>query len=207
MQRFSVALFAFLAILALVLPSQARVTNADRLRRGEPLLPPVRRGTPTYAAKRQNPSGVVTPNTSGRIEVRTLGGTVLGHLQTDGPDHLNVDPNSGDAHFEVAGGQVQYLDPRFPPPYFIGGFPNPVLVGGVNTESFVVTLMDNVENSSPTTWVIDATSDKLTPTWTNPDGSSIASSIFYNPSSDLLWLVGGEDGLDGAEPVDFYLVD
>ncbi|KAI0047151.1 hypothetical protein FA95DRAFT_1559408 [Auriscalpium vulgare] len=205
MQRFAVALFAFLAVLALVLPSQARITNAERLRRGEPLLPPVRRGTPTYAAKRQTPSGVAIPNTSGRIEVRTLDGTVLGHLQNDvaGPNHLNFASIANDAIVELAGGHIEVLNSLFTAPFFIGGVGSPILGGGVG----VSTPLTNVGDASPTTWVIDASS-KLIPTWTNPDGSALVASIFYTSSADSFLFIGGDEAIPGpAELVDFYLVD
>ena len=59
MQRFTVVLFALVALFAIVVPSSAntlpqvkRETNADRFARHLPPLPPTRRAT----AKRQRPS-------------------------------------------------------------------------------------------------------------------------------------------------------
>ncbi|KIK55495.1 hypothetical protein GYMLUDRAFT_47698 [Collybiopsis luxurians FD-317 M1] len=58
MKFFSVLTFALAAGTASVSAAPNKETNGERLARGLPPLPPVRRsGTPVYAAKRTGPSG------------------------------------------------------------------------------------------------------------------------------------------------------
>ncbi|KAF8152957.1 fungal hydrophobin-domain-containing protein [Crassisporium funariophilum] len=58
------------AVLAAAAASVAATptTNAERLARGLPLLPPVRRGTPVAAARRSSPSGVSNSCNTGPVQ-------------------------------------------------------------------------------------------------------------------------------------------
>ncbi|VDB87960.1 unnamed protein product [Peniophora sp. CBMAI 1063] len=98
MQRFTVALFALVAILALAFPvidaKTAGVrrldTNADRLRRGEGLIPPssLKRHTPSRveAAKRHQPSSGSgsPPGGSGSVQCRGGDGKTIGYIGDGG---------------------------------------------------------------------------------------------------------------------------
>jgi hypothetical protein len=65
MHRLTVLALTLLLVIASVFPTVlARETNADRLRRGYPPLPPNRRDpSPRDTAKRSAPSAVSTPQT------------------------------------------------------------------------------------------------------------------------------------------------
>ncbi|KZV72245.1 hypothetical protein PENSPDRAFT_369189 [Peniophora sp. CONT] len=108
MQRFTVVLFAIVAILAIAFPAiDAKTagvrrldTNADRLRRGDALIPPSsinRRHNPSRveAAKRHQPSqgSGSPPGGSGSVQCRGGDGQTIGYIGDGG--NVKRGSNSG----------------------------------------------------------------------------------------------------------------
>ncbi|KAI0065505.1 hypothetical protein BV25DRAFT_1836303 [Artomyces pyxidatus] len=185
MQKFAVALFAFLAVLALVLPASARVTNADRLRRGQPPLPPTRRAT----AKRQAPSPSSPQSISGRIQVRDATGlNTLGYIQNtvSGPTGIKFSGSENDLEVLYVGAELVAYSAIFPSPFLIGASGSALLsVGSAAAIPFI-----NVDESISAIWSLDVTTGALTATWKNIDGSILNPVFAYDSVQDKLFLTG-----------------
>jgi hypothetical protein len=193
MQRFTVALFALVAIFALVLPSiDARAsglrrmdTNAARLRRGEGLMPPanLKRHAPSKveAAKRHGPS--LTPGgppggSTGNVQCRGNDGKTIGYLGpngtvkrgTDGAASLSYSRSSG--KISIGGGGIfgALLDSFFP---FNGGLKIDVKIDVNESENAII-------------WDIEESTGKMTPSYIDTDGTKTPCSVERDENSGKL---------------------
>lgn len=242
-------LLAFLALCSLVVearpmkgPAHARdlsveergFSNAERLKRGLPLNPPVfRRVTPgreddptprTPHKPADRPSSVPVPSHtySGRVAIRQTNGTHIGFLNNSDSGIPNVDTVGAlrtDLEVKITGrgdGPFDLLatNPAWAGSPFIGGGTN----GTLSPDSqAVVPLMNTTQTTAgkpPTPtgasaiWDFDAHSSLLTPHWTNLNGSHIAPIILWHREANLLLLTGDESDIDGKSnlAVEFFLV-
>ncbi|KAI0315039.1 hypothetical protein OF83DRAFT_1174198 [Amylostereum chailletii] len=182
MQRFTYVLFALLALLVLVLPTQARVTNAQRLARHQPPLrpaglvkrvgpsaTPVKRVYPSGYEKRAEPSATIPvkrsePSStasvmSGRIQARDYAGKTIGYIWNNatGPDGLQLDPNGEDLVVRFISGKLQAINALFPGP-FIG-----ISDLDVSTASALIAPLAGVtEDVTSTIWSLDYSTGRLT---------------------------------------------
>ncbi|KAI0047152.1 hypothetical protein FA95DRAFT_1606332 [Auriscalpium vulgare] len=203
MQPFAAALLACLALLALMVPSEAGVTNSERFRRGLPPLPPVKRATRTFAAKRQANSPLSSPSYSGALQLRYADGPQVGstagyvaNAVTTGPTGLTVN-TANELSVLYQGGSIQATNALFPAPYYIGGSgTTPLATGSSASIPFI-----NV-NAGPSAkiWTLDPTTGALTASWTNPDGSQIALALIYTPSSNVLSFTGDRASFIAGSP-------
>ncbi|KAJ3483476.1 hypothetical protein NLI96_g6293 [Meripilus lineatus] len=216
--RFFTEIFTLFAILAsytvCAAPTQAgvvrRLTNAERFARGLGPAPPVFKRvlpgveTPTRAyevEKRAKPSGTPPVNYSGRIQIRNKDGSSLGYVVNNpsgvsgsnfgGPQNeLHVTfttTSSGAGPFDIIA-----TNPKFPPPYFIGGAGTTVS-GEFNAVSF-----QHVQQTSPGSrpfaggesaiWSLNTSTKELTPQWVNPDGSKPKTFIGFDIRNNGLFL-------------------
>ncbi|KAI0249651.1 hypothetical protein BJV78DRAFT_1225111 [Lactifluus subvellereus] len=174
-----------LCISAQALPSVlARETNADRLRRGYPPLPPTRRDT----AKRTGPSMRPPQTSSGVIEVRDQSGTRrLGFVDTL-PDpgtgifrvsapgtpqsrHLQA-TFSGSAHTLVA------TNAAFPPPFFLGS-DFPFVTAPKDLFSGEIFFRNIVSSPGAEVWSFDDVTKELTVALPNPAGGTFPTVFWW----------------------------
>ncbi|KAI0249656.1 hypothetical protein BJV78DRAFT_1362710 [Lactifluus subvellereus] len=200
MHRLAVLALSLLVLCITAFPSAlARETNADRLRRGYPPLPPTRRGT----AKRANPSISPLQTSGGVLEVRDQSGTQrLGFVEnlSDRSPLLGVsDPGtpqsqhlqatfSGSAHTLVA------TNAAFPAPFFLGSdFP---FVEEPNQPPPGEVLFTNVPSSSGAqVWSFNPTTNELTGKSTstvalpNPSGGTVPTVFWWDRFENVLSFV------------------
>ncbi|KAF8259376.1 hypothetical protein EI94DRAFT_1029270 [Lactarius quietus] len=215
MQRFTVVLFALVAVFAIVFPSSAnalshvkRETNAERFARGLTPLKPSTRST----AKRYQNSQVSVPGRTGRIQARDHGnGHSYGYLQNgpSGPyvgginhgnnphySDLSVQYNPGDHSLFCDASQGFYLGAPASSQNLGPSSTNHVTLTGVNAGN----TKDEVH-----IWSVDA-SGKLTCTWENSDGSTVPVNCAYHDASNSLYLVGDIDDFCDQNPGWKYVV-
>ncbi|KAF9240656.1 hypothetical protein BU15DRAFT_73887 [Melanogaster broomeanus] len=190
-------------------------TNAQRLARGLPPLPPkFGRTLPGHAwspttvsrAKRlASPSASPSPSPlkkyEGRIKVVSSDGEALGYLSNWANGSLsgiNYGGPSTELHVSLTvphsgKGMINILttNPKFPAPYYIGTTTNATLAPGSPT----AVGFRNVEKTH----------------YINPDGSSVNTIIVLDTSTNSIFFVGDADAYNKVSgpvsPVTFYLAD
>jgi len=195
MQRFLVALFALFAFLASVLPAHgaaAKLTNAERLRRNLPPLPPVKRApTPAYAAKRQHASAALpVQQPSGRIQLRSSDGSTLGYVAASNGSGVNFLPSGGDLEVELQGSNLLATNAAFSSPFYIGGSgSNPISADSANSVSFTHV----AQGAGSSIWTYASDTGGLTAQWTNQDGSKPTTVVAYDIRNNIIVLTGNVD--------------
>jgi len=201
MQRSTTALLVILAIFAFIFPAvDARATglrrsetNAERLRRGEALLPPVklrRNDDPSRveASKRYYPSGTPASwaTVTGPVQCRGSDNKTIGYINYIN-DTLAVTRGSTagvssslypDGRLEFAGGQ---------PDNYIVGAPTGLPIK--KDSNFSVVLNGTSVEKNAIIWSINSPTGKLTPKYKTSWGS-LEVSIDYNATTGLLSLSG-----------------
>jgi len=199
-------------------------TNAKRLARGLPPLPPVRRGSKTDTAKRSTTSNTVS--ISNTIQVTAAGGGTIGFLQLDGAQTQYIvgsasSPstftatvfNTGvttDVTFTDTGASASH-------PFLAGLIAPGVELQSTNTNSAILgdapvqtaagsTPQSGGSPSIPGTdyetaiWSYDSTSKAITPSWVNNDGTSPAVSIVWDPVGATIHLTANPSGVILSHP-------
>lgn len=222
MQRFTIVLFALVALFATVVPSSSasalshvkRETNAARFARGLPPLPPTRRET----ARRHEKSQASVPR-SGRVQVRDHDhGNSHGYIQNgpSGPHGINHggDPDYSDLTviYNSVQNSIFCLGAHFSGNGFYLGAAVSTEILSIHSTAHVSLI--NVEIGITTAeagiWTIGP-DGKLTAVWVNIDGSTVPVGCAYHDVDNALVLVGDIDGFislnAGWVKVDIYIVD
>ncbi|TEB38801.1 hypothetical protein FA13DRAFT_406528 [Coprinellus micaceus] len=181
-------------------PTKRELTNAERLRRSLPLLPPKRRSGPLA------PRASCAPNTfTGKIEVRSFSsGSVLGRVVNWSLSSLNFLGPDSDLLVQVTvppTGEATEIIPlndtgassAFP---FYGagggtlgpGSPSTAGFGGVNHSP--ANSPPSSANTESTIWIVDPASYEISVQWTNSGGSQPSTTIAYNIRNNQFFLVG-----------------
>ncbi|KAI9428782.1 hypothetical protein F5148DRAFT_1272948 [Russula earlei] len=232
MQRLILVLFSVIALLGFVIPSfgsaiehTERETNADRLARGLPPLPPTRRHGPI--ARQASPSQLFikpgrnlaavksrrTPKTY-HIEVRDQENKVLGYIQNNasGSHGLNLAHN-GDHIYDLP---VQYnpttktllcVGANFE--HFVGAHrPPPTMLGAKSTSFSVLANVDlNDPNAEASIWYLNG--GQLTAAmWTNLNSNVPVRFFIDVPPKNTIKISGNPSYLksQGLQEVFFFLV-
>ncbi|TFY73867.1 hypothetical protein EWM64_g10145 [Hericium alpestre] len=159
MHKFLVALcIAFIACLATIVPARgavARLTNAERLRRNLPPLPPMRRGSPIVAREGSSkqppkPSAVPHATVTGRIQVRATNGSTIGFVasSTSGNFGVNSTDASSEASVTFSGSTVSLTSGSF--------------LGANDTSATVPALTAVPSGSAASIWSLDKSTGNLT---------------------------------------------
>ncbi|KAL0950431.1 hypothetical protein HGRIS_010383 [Hohenbuehelia grisea] len=216
---------AFVALLCVAGARSAPQSNAERLARGltplrpqfrsiKPGLPP----SPALAAKRNFPSNTpIQTFYSGRIEVRSSSGAVLGYVKNQPLstpiDGINLGPSDQELHVQFTVPQstgvltvvepfpILASNPKFLSPYYIGiAFGQSVvpLVPGV-ANSLIFTNVYQTPTGPPqqtargpsesNIWTINRSTKQLIPRYINPDGSKPNTEIAYDPPNNRIFFV------------------
>ncbi|KAI0029955.1 hypothetical protein K488DRAFT_88217 [Vararia minispora EC-137] len=213
MQRFLVALFAAVALLAVSFPivearssSLRRETNADRLRRGLPIMAPAnfhRRHTPTTGASAPGPSaGASIPPSTGLLQCRGNNGTALGYV---GSNYTLVPSSSDGYKCSFGSGILSVVDDIVDEASSIIG----AVVGALTSvgSTAVTDILGTSQQNNALTWALNSTTGCLTPSYTAVDGQSTPCGVLYNATSNKLQISASADvTVDGLVSVSLYLV-
>lgn len=211
--------------------------NAERLKRGLPPRAPALgrvfpgreelEPTPASKAKRGSPSpSAVASVFTGRIEVKLTNGTVIGLVNDTDTGFFSVDIGGTagtDLEVKIAtttgGGPFSLLatNPTWTGPPFVGGGSNDTLTSGsVAVVPFAV-VPQTIAGAAPgpqgasAIWTVNPKTLRLTPKWTNLNGSTITPTIGYQIPANLLFFSGDIKAFNGlnnntAVPVEFFLI-
>lgn len=196
-----------------------RITNAERLRRHLPLLPPTRR----TGALSPRASCVPLADGRGTIQVRRASnGNVLGYIRKafDGQNSYTFSSNVLDAltvklsSTSISSGAQEISavagpDPAHPLIGAVGGSGgynfNPGQLGYAylsgtghtpansppsSTAGHSIQSLGYNAPAESTIWFVDCLTLDITAQWTNADGSRPATSLFYDPPVDFVGLIG-----------------
>lgn len=220
---FKVAVFFLVAMTlgaASALPIQE--TNAQRLARGLPPNPPKflrswdARDTPTPAmvAKRTQTSPTPANVFTGRLDVRNLDGSSVGHVRnwpgagtiggtnflgSDGDLLVKATSTSNNDLYDILA-----TNPAFPAPFYVGagGNNNPILAKGSRSTIDFTNVAQTPPGSKPVAtgsgglyvesaiWSLNKNTKQVSPQWINPDGSSPTTTLAYDIRANHLFFVG-----------------
>ncbi|THH17776.1 hypothetical protein EW146_g3108 [Bondarzewia mesenterica] len=207
MQRFFVLLFSLFALLLCALPAHGvALTNAERLRKRMPPLPPVRRAPTPAGARRGVPSPSPSPSPvkfSGTIQVRSNGSTV-GSIKKDSPTGVNFGSPDNDLTVKFVNGALQATNANF----FVGGSGSkPIGPGSPNSVAFAAVQ----QGPTASIWSLDSSTGNLTAQWTNPDGSKPPTTIAFDIRDNILLFTGDLSAFNAqaaspASEVELFLV-
>ncbi|EDR13981.1 uncharacterized protein LACBIDRAFT_292021 [Laccaria bicolor S238N-H82] len=220
-----VAVFFLVAMtlgVASALPIQE--TNGQRLARGLPPNPPkfMRSWdgrdlpTPAMVAKRTQTSPTPPNVYTGRLDVRNLDGSSVGHVRNwpgggtiGGTNYLG--PN-GDLLVKATPSNNDLYDilasnPAFPAPFYVGAggnslHNNPILAKGSRNTIDFTNVAQTPPGSKPVAtgsgglyvesaiWSLNKNTKQVSPKWINPDGSSPPTTLAYDIRENYLFFVG-----------------
>lgn len=177
-------LLSLCALLCALAPIRvaAALTNAERLRRNMPPLPPVRRsGTPVYAAKRGGPSN--TPLPSGTIQVRNTNGSTVGYISKNNATSVNFGSADNDLKVQFFKGNLRATNADF---YVGGNGTSSIGPGSYDTVAF------GAIQKGPTSsiWSLDTATGNLTAQWINADNTKPATTVALDLRNNFLVLTG-----------------
>ncbi|KAF6758807.1 hypothetical protein DFP72DRAFT_844621 [Ephemerocybe angulata] len=211
-----------------------QLTNAERLRRHLPLLPPTRR----HGALTPRASCVPLTDGTGILQVRlAVNGAVKGYISKvyDGQnsytvstlqDALTVDLSSTSLSGPLEISAVDGPDASRPLIGAVGGSGGFNFASGQVGYTYLSGTGHTPANSPPsstagsslnefgytgpvesTIWFVNCLSLEVTAQWTNDDGSQFPTSVFYDPGVDYVGLVGDFNAFTSTFPTeDAYLV-
>ncbi|KAJ7446687.1 hypothetical protein FB451DRAFT_785287 [Mycena latifolia] len=222
-------IFAFLALaffLAAVNPSLGKETNASRLRRGLPPLPPRSLfrnkgaiGWTASATTSSRPSSTPRPrfsSRSGRIQVLASNGSSLGFVGNSTPVisiNFGGDPGQ-DLRIQIVSESAPFniivTNPNFPTPFYLGALAS----SNLSLEKLTTVALSNVDRARSKSratasekgfvqsaiWSIDLNTQELKARYVNPDGTKSPLFVVYNAHYNELHFVGNVDSDNLANP-------
>jgi len=229
MQRFTVALFALLAVFAHLVPATSaraielvkRETNAGQFERGLPPLPPTRRQTanPGSASDVTDVSlAWVQQSQTRRIQVRdAYSGYAYGYLENapDGPHGVNPGSNPGHVYdmwvtYDYNKKRLHCKNPVFHGGEYLGGVvPDYNLGHGYPTYVPLTNVYIDDYKYEAGIWNLDRDKGELTGWWENKDHQRVPVSYAYDPDTNVIVIVADIDSYlyehDGWYHVRLYL--
>ncbi|KAG1808724.1 uncharacterized protein BJ212DRAFT_1382825 [Suillus subaureus] len=213
-----------IALLLSVSSAVAALTNAQRLARGLPILPPkFGRALPGYArtptvAGTSKPISQVLALTNvftGRILVKSHNGKPLGYLhnRVSGINGVNFGASSANLHVSFTTSRsgkglidIQVIDAAFPGPHYIGTTSNHTLATGSSTAV-------GFGNVVRTIWTFNPRTNELQVHYVNLDGHTAKTTIAYKIHDNTIFFVGDIGAYNAAQvnrdyhvsPITFYL--
>jgi len=213
MHRLTVLALTLLVIVASVFPPVlARETNADRLRRGYPPLPPGRRQPSRRdTAKRSGPSAVPPQTVTGVVEVRDQSGAHrLGFVsnEVEGDSSLNFlgvvgsnQPTSPLLLVSLTSGDqdLAAINPNFAPN--ISPTPPPPCVGPLQEELGPLTILTCAR---PDHWSLDPKTNELTIQAVGSSGTPRPATFAWDQMMNELEVVLPGQSANQAQPVRLF---
>lgn len=222
-----------IALILSVSSAVATLTNAQRLARGLPVLPPkfgralpgyVR--TPTAAGANPSTSPVPPKTYTGRILVKSYDGGTLGHLYNwaSGINGVNFGDSSEDLYvtFTVTRSgkgliDIQAIDPAFTGPSYIGTTNNATLATGSPTAVGFGNVIRTPVHSPPVPvgqynadesaiWTFNPTTYELKAHYVNINGHKAKTTIAYKIYNNSIFFVGDIGAYNAAQVDPDYLV-
>ncbi|KAG2075691.1 hypothetical protein BDR04DRAFT_1150019 [Suillus decipiens] len=202
------------------------LTNAQRLARGLPILPPkFGRALPGYArtpiATGENPSPSFTSQNTftGRILVKGHNGKSLGHLHNlaSGINGINFGASSADLHVSFTTSRseqglidIQAVDAAFPGPHYIGTTSSTNLATGSSTFVSFGNVIRTPAHSQPVSmghhnadesaiWTFNPKTYQLSVHYVNRDGHEAKTTIAYNAHDNTIFFVGDVGAYNAAQ--------
>ncbi|KAI0297457.1 hypothetical protein B0F90DRAFT_905561 [Multifurca ochricompacta] len=170
-----------------------RDTNADRLRRGAPLLPPTRRET----AKRASTSIWQPPLVIGALQIRDLSGVhMLGYMQNAASRNpiIGVSPPNAprsallEAMYSVSNYTLVATNALFPEPYFLGSqYPYANDISASLPEEILFTNVDS--NPGAEIWTYNYVTHELTVQLPEPTVGPVQAIFAWDTYQNALQLV------------------
>ncbi|KAG1795177.1 uncharacterized protein HD556DRAFT_1366609 [Suillus plorans] len=213
------------ALLFSVCSSAAAITNAQRLARGLPPLPPKfgralpgYARTPTVAAENSSPSSAPHKTFTGRILVKGHNGKQLGHLsnRASGINGVNFGASSADLHVSFTSSRFEHglIDIQAVDAHghsYIGTTSNAVLATGSSTFVSFGKVIKTPAHSPPVPvgkhhadesaiWTFDSRSHELNVHYVNPNGHGAKTTIAYNSHDNTIFFVGDIGAYNAAHP-------
>ncbi|KAJ2927503.1 hypothetical protein H1R20_g9579, partial [Candolleomyces eurysporus] len=199
-------------------PTEERITNGERLRRGLKLLPPTRRS----GALVPRASCIPLSNGAGKIQVkRESDGSILGYIRNtfDGQNSYTYGSLENALKVQLSStsinaGAIEIVaidgpDNAHPFVGAVGGSAGYNFNPGQLGYTYLSGTGHTPANSPPsfeaghsiqslgynapaesTVWTVDCLTGSITGQWTNVDGSQPSTSVFYNPAVDFVGLIG-----------------
>lgn len=228
--RVSSWLLVIVSVLALLVQAApVEETNAQRFARGLPPLTPanLRRTSGTETADQHRPSSHPPTTYTGRLQVRTATGNVLGFVRNwggaapisgisfgDGDLRVSISTNNPAAPFDIVATNAKFANP-----HYIGAEGR----GPLNRGSARVVGFNNVGKTragSPpfsghesAIWTMNPQTKALRAHFVNPDGSTPRTTLAYDARANALFFVGDIDAYNDefdyypASAVTLYLVN
>ncbi|KAG1860706.1 hypothetical protein DFJ58DRAFT_778581 [Suillus subalutaceus] len=216
-----------IALLLSVCSAGAALTNAQRLARGLPILPPkFGRSLPGYArsptvagVKDPSPSSAPPQTITGRILVKSHNGKSLGHLHNmaSGINGVNFGASSADLHVSFTTSRsgkglidIQAVDAAFHGPHYIGTTSSHTLATGSSTAVDFGNAIRTPVHSPPVPagqhnadesaiWTFDPRTHELKVQYVNPDGQTAKTIIAYNIHDNTIFFVGDIGAYNAAQ--------
>ncbi|KAG2157735.1 uncharacterized protein EDB93DRAFT_1325942, partial [Suillus bovinus] len=222
-----------IALLFSLSSAAAAITNAQRLARGLPPLPPkFGRALPGYAKTPTEAGGNPVPSSApyktftGRILVKGHNGKRLGHLynRASGINGVNFGASSEDLHvsFTTSRSQnglidLQIVDSTLPGPDYIGTTSNGALTSGsskaVSFGKVTKTPAHSHHSHESAIWTYDSRTHQLKVHYVNPNGHEAKTTIAYQNNDNKIFFVSDIGAYNAAQtnpdhhvsPITFYL--
>jgi len=201
MQKFIFALFSFVALLGLVLPTFAHGgRNGDRLARGLRPFPPSRRSSARRAAPSSNPNN---GHHTDRIRIRDpVDNTWLGYLT----DFTSGDGGDLLVTYYHGSHLLSFKSKGAPDAHFLG---TSVSYGNLGPKSDAIVYLTNValsdHKANAHIWTLNG-DNQLIPIWPSSHGSATPVDISINSEQGAIALTGDPSLLpSGWKQVEFYL--
>ncbi|KAG0709375.1 hypothetical protein DFH29DRAFT_888085 [Suillus ampliporus] len=215
-----------IALVLSVSSAVAALTNAQRLARGLPVLPPKfgralpgYAWTPTAAGAKQSPSPSPPKKYTGRILAMGNDGKPLGHLYNwaSGINGVNFGASSEDLHVSFTkplSGKglidIQAVDPAFPELCYIGTTSNDTLAPGSPTAVGFGNVIRTPVHSPPVPvgqneadesaiWTFDQNTNELKAHYVNLDGHKAKTTIAYKIYDNTIFFVGDIGAYNAAQ--------
>ncbi|KAJ7504344.1 hypothetical protein B0H11DRAFT_512547 [Mycena galericulata] len=217
-------LLGLVLFLANLNPTQGRETNASRMRRGLPPLPPRfalrdKRVTASATASAR-PSPTPRSQLSGRIQVFAGNGSSLGYIKNSASIYgINPDGGSGDLRVRAASGgeefdmtianpapsELPYLGALASSNLALRDLPKVTLSNVDQAPSKSRTRSTDQAIGQSTIWSINPSTKELQARYMNPDGTKSPLSVVFDAADNELFFVGDVDAYNSAY-VDFPVV-